>query len=111
MPPAKAKASRARWNRRAAEVERETGVVEHDFDDVRVAQICGIAQRLTRRRDLRLLMRSKVLRHAPNQRRVDQRLIALHVDEDRAGRSAAARRLRRAGRFPMRWSLRVIATS
>ncbi len=78
-------------NRRAAEIERVAGAVEDDFHDVRIGELSSVADRVAGGRHLCVAMARQRHRNLADQRRLDQRLIALHVDDDSPGPQAPAR--------------------
>ncbi len=95
-------------NGRAAEIERVARGVAHDLHDVRIERLGGIVDRMAGGRDRRVGMRLEQRGHRAHQRRLEQRLVALHVDDDlvvgQAQRAAAS-----ASRsVPVGWSARVM---
>ena len=69
-------------NRRAAEIQRIAVFVERNFHDVRVGKVRRIIEPAARGRDRGVGMVGKLLRDAADQCGLDQRLVALHVDDD-----------------------------
>ena len=94
-------------NRCAAEVKRVVVPVEHDLHYVGVRQLGSFSCRAARGRDCGVRAFGKLLGDGAYELRLDQRLVALHVDDDALRRIAAqggnfsnavgARRVIRAG--------------
>ena len=78
-------------DRCAAEIERVAAAVEHDLHDVGIGELPGVANRMARGCHLRGAMARERRRDCADQRRLDQWLIALHVDDDFPGWQAPPR--------------------
>jgi hypothetical protein len=76
--------------RRPAEIERIAVVVQHDLDGVRIGELPGVAHRVRGGRHVRFPAAQQA-GDLPDQQGIDQRLVALHVDDDMTGSVAPAR--------------------
>ena len=65
-----------------AEVERHALGIEHHLDHIGIAEIGQIVNDVGRRAHAGLRPVGQQLRDIAHQRRVDQRFIALHIDDD-----------------------------
>ena len=93
-------------DRRAAEVQRQAGGIEHHLDDVRVVELgdarpIGCAAVLITQSAAGRQQRGAGV----DQRRVDQRLVAPHVDDDVAVEPSSAQASARRS-LPVAWSAR-----
>ena len=68
-------------NERAAEVQGHAARIEHDFHDVGVGEVGHVVDRVGRRRHLRIAPVVEQRRDRVDERRVDQRFVALHVHD------------------------------
>ena len=76
-------------NRGAAEVEGVTAAIQRDLHDVGIAQLACASYRVASRCHGRVAVCGEIGGDAPDERGLDQRLIALHIDNDmRAGIAA-----------------------
>ena len=80
-PLAPRRVSRPR-DRRAREVEGMAARVEDDLDDVRVLEVAALVDRVRHRAHHALAALGEQGGAGIDQRRLDQRLVALHVDDD-----------------------------
>src|SRR5438132_1202396 len=69
-------------NPRAAEIERITFLVEHHFHHVRTGKRLRIVNRVAGRGNAGLLLLAQDIYDFGYKRRLDQRLVALQVDDD-----------------------------
>ena len=69
-------------NQRAAEIQRQPLLIAHHLHCRRHRRIICSRKRRSQRRHRRLRMRGQGRRHLANQRRRQQRLVALHIDDD-----------------------------
>lgn len=68
-------------HRRAAEISRQSGAIEDNFDCVGIEQLVKIPDWVTSRRHSRFRCICKESRHCTYQSRLDHRLIALDIDD------------------------------
>src|SRR5258708_22812807 len=64
-----------------AEVKRVTRMVEHDLDHVRIERLVGIVDLMTRRGDRGVRVRAELVGNFTYQRRLEQWLVSLYVDD------------------------------
>ncbi len=86
--------SRCHGDRRTAEIQRAARRVHHDLHDVRIHELLDARERHAERGHVRIRVVLEQARDLIDQRRRDERLIALHVHDDVArGPAARARDL------------------
>ena len=66
----------------AAEIQRIAGRIQYHLDDVRIERLRNIVDRMAGRGDGRVGLRCKQRGHATDQRRIEQRFVALDIDHD-----------------------------